>query len=307
MLFYLRSVIGLYYSIQIYNNVDLNNLFKFDSNEMLTYNNIYNLARMSLQVYDKIDTNYRNISLDDDGVRAYLFANENESEYVIAFKGTSFYSSRINDKFNDNLFFSCCYYKETYIKCPDCIKFNFSEYYNCSKQCYKDSLKFGNNYYNIVNEIYKSVLKEMDSKAKIYLTGHSLGAAMANIIGVIYNVPSITFSSPNIKHYLDLLEIKYNKSSLKIYNFGINSDPIFMGTCNGMFSTCYYFGYIMKTKCNIGYKCIYDSKNELDLSENIYSHKLKYLINKILPYWEERLPRCEMFDDCVECEEWRYN
>ena len=89
------------------------------------------------------------ISVSNDTIRSYLFTDETRNVAVIAFKGTSIYwtgsntnantnantgnvsivdtslqfemtndkmcslSTYKNDKFNDNLFFSCCFYKQS--------------------------------------------------------------------------------------------------------------------------------------------------------------------------------------------------
>ena len=308
-LFFLTSVD--FYHFNSVNTLPQQQYF-FNSSALLNYQNIYTMAQLSLKVYYEPDNpDFKNISLDDTTVRAYMYSNENESEYLIAFKGTSVLSdgsdsnTKKNDKFNDNLFFSCCYYKETYIKCPIDTRKNHG--FTCNTNCYTKSLEFENNYYIIAEKIYKYISSITKPDSKIYFTGHSLGSAMAIIVGARYNIPVITFSTPNIKHYLEMSGIKYNKRSEdNIYNFGSNSDPIFMGRCNGITSICYNFGYIMNTKCTYGYRCTYDSKTKLRLSESIYTHKLQYQIDNIIPYWENDFPVC-IKENCTDCNNWNYN
>jgi len=47
-------------------------------------------------------------------------------------------------------------------------------------------------------------------------------------------------------------------ASLPIYAFGNNGDPVFLGQCTGMLSTCYYGGYAMESKCHNGKVCMLD-------------------------------------------------
>ena len=104
------------------------------------------------------------------------------------------------------------------------------------------------------------------------------------------------------------IQLKNYKSSNfdNIYNFGHNADIIFKGKCNGKLSLCYLGGYNVETKCHIGKVCEYDAINKLNISESIFTHKLKYVIENILPSWEHDFPVCKINNECNDCEKWNY-
>jgi lipase ATG15 len=43
--------------------------------------------------------------------------------------------------------------------------------------------------------------------------------------------------------------------SLDIYHFGNVNDPIFLGECYGLSSSCYWMDYALESKCHIGKEC----------------------------------------------------
>jgi putative lipase involved disintegration of autophagic bodies len=46
-------------------------------------------------------------------------------------------------------------------------------------------------------------------------------------------------------------------SNLPIYHYGNAGDPVFMGRCNGISSSCQFAGYSMESKCHTGRTCTY--------------------------------------------------
>lgn len=303
------------------NNSCINNfnIYNYDTqNEINTYENIVILANISRNVYYK-NTNYKNIS--NDTVRAYVFSNEDDSINIVAFKGTSLHLSHgndmigHNDKLNDNTFFSCCYYKE--VKNLECDltnkykkhekKYDDTKEYICNKECYKKSLENQYNYYNISKNIVDTWIKTIKSDATVIFTGHSLGGTLATMVGITFDKHVITFESPGEKHYIDLIDLKYNKTNIdKIYHYGHNADIIFTGKCNGKSSLCNLGGYIIKTKCHIGNVCEYDAINKLNIKESIFTHKIEYVIDNIITKWNNTLPECSINDNCIDCNEWNY-
>jgi lipase ATG15 len=310
----------------------------------IDYNTVYEMSVMSHNVYYKMtSTNWINttldevvdISLSNDTVKAYFFTNKQRDIGVISFKGTSLYwdtfdnnnvsnvlnvkedtckiendikSISSNDKYNDNLFFSCCFYKQSNLF-ENCKLCNDTNKYTCCKKCYNTSLNFELNYINIVKSIIERVKGMIDfENSKIIFTGHSLGGILASVSSILYNKRAITFASPGDSHYLDLVNnlvneggnIKYNEN---IYHFGHNADPIYTGNCG---STCYALGYYIDTKCHSGYTCLYDAKKKLGYSESILNHRIEYIIKHVIPKWEQDLPECIMQDDCVDCNKWIY-
>lgn len=288
----------------------------------INYDTIKNMMLMSYNAYiepndskwERVDYNLTSdISVDPNDIRGYLFSDESKTHNIVAIKGTSisflpmflsiFNSTVPNDKFNDNLFFSCCFYKESKLFNEYCQ--DDSSKYDCKKSCYKESLDIEKNYITMLPTIIENIKKEIDfENSNVYFTGHSLGGFLSVLLGLQYNKQVITFDSPGGKHYLDLLGVNYNNKDNKIYHFGHNADSIMHGHCG---SLCWTWGYNVETKCRIGHSCIYDSKGKLGLSDSIRTHQLSYLIKSILPHWEDDLPTCVYHEECEEnCKKWNY-
>lgn len=307
----------------------------------IDYNTIYQMAIMSHNTYCGIYDNkwinttldqVTNISISDKDVNAYLFTNIEKNIGVVAFKGTSIsllgFNNEIDkddylllendlktsdgDKFNDNLFFSCCFYKQSNLfeMCDVCdvvnnqICLGLLNKKVCCKECYYRSLDFSLNYINIVKEIIKNAMGIIDfEKSKIIFTGHSLGGFLASVSSILYNKQAITFETPGGKHYLKLLNMTGSENIKNIYNYGHNADPIFNGNCG---STCSMFGYNINTKCHFGYKCLYDAKGKLGYTESILNHRIGYIIKNVIPKWGYELPECIIDNECVDCDDWEY-
>ena len=298
--------------------------FNREGDFVFNYQNIFNLARMAQNVYEDepgniIYNNTKDISITEDSLKAFLYSNDDKSINIIAIKGTSTiisnyedeilnYSSVYNDRFNDNLFFSCCFYEESNMYNQTC-KQDMSFNKICKKKCFEESVNYPNNYMTIGIKMMNSLMKEIDlEKSKVIITGHSLGGGVATMLGIIYNKTVVTFQTPGEKHYIDLLGIKYDESILNnIYHIGHNADPIFTGKCNGFTSLCNIGGYKIDTMCHIGNVCEYDAINELGINESILTHRLKYVIDNIITKWNNTLPECKKRIECKECEGWEFN
>lgn len=296
---------------------------------ILSYDMVYDLAKMSRNVYYKLpkSTSWLNVSLpqvfdtsiDNDTVRSYLFTNSDRSINVIAFKGTSlpwfsFTADDIenqtiknqsncyiptNDKVNDNLYFSCCFYKHIE-SCKECM---YKDENTCCKSCYKLSAKYSYNYMNIADNIVSKIKEYVDfENSLVIFTGHSLGGTLASMMGLTYNKTAVAFESPGDKHYIDLVGLGDIHSD-NIYHFGHDADPLFIGNC-GM--ACSSLGYYVNTKCHVGHTCSFKSKEKLGYSESILKHRIDYIINNIIPHWETDFPECVKVKDCVDCEDWTY-
>lgn len=306
---------------------------------ILNWSDIYELGKMSHNAYIDTDdnrwlntslNNVLNISIERDTVKAYLFSNNDKTKNVIAIKGTTIYlgllrsldtielledrsinneilkfgklSTISNDKWNDNLFFSCCFNTETNIK--DCLCDEFEKNICCIK-CYRDSLKFEKNYLTILNTIMENVKNLIDiNNSELIFTGHSLGGVLASYLGIKYNKLTVTFESPGDMHYFLLSDIiNKNFDYNNIYHYGHNADPIFMGDCG---STCNLLGYRIETKCHVGNTCLYDAKSKLNFTESIFNHRIDVILKNIIPNWKDNLPECKTDKECVDCKDWRY-
>lgn len=305
----------------------------------INYHTVYELAAMSHNVYYKIDSeSWINVTLDqvvdvsisNDTIKSYFFTNVEKNIGVISFKGTSLWNNinknilqnecddndnevdiesvSSNDKYNDNLFFSCCFYKQSPLfgKCESCnvtyTGTNSEEV--CCRNCYKNSLQLQLNYINIVKSIVRNVKTMIDfDTSTIFFTGHSLGGILASVSSILYDKPAITFQSPGDLHYLDLAGMIKYKNKSQIYHFGHNGDPIYMGNCG---KTCSLLGYSIDTKCHSGYTCLYDAKTKLGYTESIFNHRIEYVIKNIITQWESDFPECIIDTSCVDCKNWIY-
>ena len=309
------------------------------------YKLIYDLAIMSNNVYTYINQsnwidlpNYtvKDITNDNNTIKSFIFYNKETN--VISFKGTTTIiglqeggnlqtpdplSSTFADKFNDNLYFSCCFYKQSNLfndlHCEtggtstvddvsqqgtstdqQATSTDQQGKHSCSKSCYQNSTSFSLNYINIAKDIIEKVKKEDIDFKNVIFTGHSLGGTIATIMGIMYNKTSIAFQSPGDKHYLHLIGLQAHKNT---YHFGHDADPLFMGTCG---NTCWTFGYNVYTKCHSGYTCLYNAKEKLGYTESILNHRIDSIIKNVLPHWENDFPECIKDTNCVDCESWDF-
>lgn len=322
-------LINNYKNLSVYNSLYNTNNSKIQikiNNNLYenTYENVVTLANISYNIYNVNNENfiinnfdnYKNISLYNKTVKAYIYGNNDDSINIISFKGTSLHLRHgndmvgHNDKINDNMFFSCCYYKEVKnFSCKNDRNEENTLNNTCKKECYKETLNNSENYYNISKNIVDTWLSthENSNNKLMLFTGHSLGGVLATMMGITYNTYAITFEAPGEKHYIDLIGLKYNQSQIeKIYHYGHNADIIFTGKCNGKFSWCNLGGYIIETKCHIGNVCEYDSVNKLNIKESIFTHKMEYVIDNIITKWNNTLPVCEIKNECKDCSKWEY-
>ena len=311
----------------------------------INYHNVLELAKMSYNVYYQpeqgkwydVELNRTvDVSANDDTVRAYLFGNDDYN--AIVFKGTSIYwgskesakDTVYNDKYNDNLFFSCCYYQQSNLfdkqdcectatsnpdpnKCPNVyvnggqLQRVFSGQRSCYQECYRNSTNYPLNYYRTAEIVMERASQIVDMNKVVILSGHSLGGTLATMMGIKYDKQVVTFEAPGEAHYLKLAGIiPQSFVTDKIYHFGHTADIIFTGRCRGAFSWCYLGGYIMETKCHVGHVCSYDSRKELGISESIYTHRIRYVIENIMNHWNDTLPECIQEPECQDCTEWFY-
>jgi lipase ATG15 len=155
------------------------------------------------------------------------------------------------------------------------------------------------NYLNIGSEIINILQKTLDFNEEIIFTGHSLGGAVASLLAIKYNKVGVGFQSPGDKHYANMINMDYSNS--RIYHFGHNADPIFMGDCG---STCNILGYNMYTKCHVGKSCVYNAKDKLKIGESLWNHRIHFVIDNVISQWKDDMPECQLSNDCNDCEKW---
>lgn len=254
------------------------------------------------------------IGWDEDGVRGHIFANEDSSVIVIALKGTSAQGlpgsgddeTTEKDKLNDNVLFSCCCARISYLWKTACDCYVRS--YTCDEVCLEKELTKKDRYYQAVLDIYRNVIREHPNAA-IWITGHSLGGALASLLGRTFGAPAVAFEAPGELLATRRLHLPmppglpaYQEG---VWHIGHTADPIFMGTCNGASSTCSIAGYAMETSCHSGKVCVYDVVTDKGWHVNMLNHRIHTVIDGVLNDYDQ-VAKCKTPDVCHDCYNWNY-
>ena len=257
---------------------------------------------------------------DQDGLRGHVFSNDDNSSVIIAYKGTSLVGDTARqDKHMDNLLFSCCCARVSYLwrTVCDC----YQDTYTCNMTCLENELRSPKGYYRAGLDIYHNVSAQYP-KADIWLVGHSLGGAVASLVAQTYGLPAVTFQAPGERLAaqrlglpiapLSQLEILNNKNGTgrnetrfaeNIWSFGHTADPLFMGTCGGITSLCWSAGFAMETHCHSGLECVYDVVNDFGWRQGVNTHRILNVIHDVISKYNST-PVGVRTNDCVDCFNW---
>ncbi|RDW70173.1 hypothetical protein BP5796_08570 [Coleophoma crateriformis] len=254
---------------------------------------------------------------ESDGLRGYIYTNEDQSVAVIGLKGTSLAvfdgdGTTTNDKENDNLFFSCCCGQQGssfYRQVCDCA----TSTYTCNLTCLTKSLRKENRYYAAARHLYANVTA-LYPNSQIWMSGHSLGGAVSSMLGLTYGLPVVTYQAVPDALPASRLGLPTPPGSdpsapqkreyTGAYHFGHTADPIYMGTCNGATASCSYAGYAMESACHTGTECVYDVVGDKGWRVNIATHRIIRVIEDILKVYDT-VPECKYTPECQDCPLWK--
>jgi lipase ATG15 len=281
-----------YLQVQNVHNKFAVDIVKIDPQDQST---ILAFAMMSSYAYDEPDPinwdpvpgYYLNSSIgwDMSQLRGHIFGSITDQVFVIVIKGTSLTGdTRYYDKVMDNLMFSCCY--------DDC-QLLAQKAAVCDNTCIRKILLDPNtlSYPNLAYAFYQNIHTKYPN-AEIWLSGHSLGGATSNILGLREHIPALTFNAPGDQLYAHRLGLHDEGS--RIYQYGNTGDPLFNGDCGTL---CWIGGYDIDTKCHIGYSCVYKVNGT-----SINYHRIDYVIDLIV---NNAVPECYI-EKCQDCIDWTF-
>jgi lipase ATG15 len=147
--------------------------------------------------------------------------------------------------------------------------------------------------------------------ANVWLVGHSLGGALASLLGTTFGFPAVAFESPGERLAAQRLHLPMPPLSdvsglpiTPVTHVYHNADPIPQGACTGFGSACASAGYALETRCHLGKSIIYDTVGKLGWRVSVKSHTIKELISHVLESdqeWEEGrdVPLAIEEEDCI--------
>lgn len=252
----------------------------------------------------------------DDGLRGHIFVSEDNKTVVIGVKGTSgaglpgsgSEETQANDKTNDNLLFLCCCARISYMWTTVCDC--YEKTYTCNQDCLEKELVRKDRYYQAVLDLYRNVTEIYPSESHdIWVTGHSLGGALASLLGRTYGLPVVAYEAPGEMLATQRLHLPQPpglpKHAENIWHFGNTADPIFMGVCNGASSLCNLAGYALETACHTGRQCVYDVVTDKGWHVNLLNHRIHTVIDDIIMTYNDTAP-CADQPPCRDCFNWRF-
>lgn len=282
---------------------------------------IINLAKMTSDSYVQSpdETGWLNTSMpfnysssfgwSTDGLRGHIFSDTYNNTVIVSFKGTTvdprekYYSS---DRFNDNLLFSCCCAAQR----PDPYPYGTvcgcnSAVYTCNETCITSELAQEGRYYPVAMSLMMHNVTRMYPGADYWVIGHSMGGAVASLIGLTWGLPTVTFEAPG--NELPAIRLGLDPDAgPPVYHFGNTADPVFMGACNGWSSSCGVAGYAFESQCFTGKRCVYDTVGDFGWHLSIANHRINTVIPEVLEKYNETAS-CAWDDECVDCAMWNFN
>jgi lipase ATG15 len=287
------------------------------------------MAEISGNAYytDPLDPGWRDVgsslNLTDDfgweesGLRGHIFADETNSTIIMGLKGTTVAwfdgsDTTTNDKVNDNLFFGCCCGAQSSLtrKVCDCQQSTNV----CGAPCLTKALLAENRYYRAALDLYSNVTERYPN-SEIWLAGHSLGGSVSSLLGHTYNRPAVAVEAPAEALAISRIGIHAPPGVDPrlpqtwgidyVHHIGNSADPIFMGECNGVSSSCNLVGYAMESQCHAGQLCIYDVVADRQWRKTVANHRIRTVIDTIIKTYNQT-PECIVDNECLDCAAWKF-
>lgn len=242
-------------------------------------------------------------------LRGYVFSNL-YNQVIVAFKGTDipvWTDTGSNDVYEDFLMFSCCAEPSNFHEGCGCDRHvpGGSHRRVCNVHCVVDCLiEHRTSYFDMALQVFASVKQEYHESAEYYFTGHSLGGAIASLMSAATNYPAVTFETPPDWNYAWLSSLNVSgeaNAHLPIFQFGNNRDSIFVGGSECI--ACSMTGSPIKTKCHVGYTCVWDLSDVGVPLSPVYFHHMSTVI-QVIDNESRELPTCIAETACIDCEEW---
>ncbi|KAK2466695.1 hypothetical protein APHAL10511_000953 [Amanita phalloides] len=264
-----------------------------------------------------------------DGFRGHVFVSSDNSTVVLSIKGTTLQGpTSKKDKFNDNLLFSCCCARMDITWKFSTVCECFAHHRRCNSHCLTDALIQDSLFYSIGVRLVDD-LQRLYPSSNIWLVGHSLGGALASLLGATYGLPAVAFESPGERLAADRLHLplppplhyiipsadnatEIPQPPVAVTHIYHTADPIPQGACTGFGSPCAQAGYALETKCHLGKSIVFDTVEKLGWRVDVRRHIIRDVIHKVLENgnveWEEGrevpMPRPETY--CMDCHRWTF-
>ncbi|TDL27412.1 alpha/beta-hydrolase [Rickenella mellea] len=244
------------------------------------------------------------------GFRGHVFMSSDNSTLILSIKGTTLQGpTSKKDKFNDNLLFSCCCARVdiswVFKTVCDC----YSNHWRCDNTCLSEALIEDSLFYSVGVNLINN-LTALYPNANVWLTGHSLGGALAALLGSTFGLPAVAFESPGEQLAATRLHLPLPPVS-PITHVYHTADPIPQGACTGISSPCTHAGFALETRCHLGKSIVYDTVTKLGWSVDVRKHVIREVITKVLEEegeWEEgrEVPIAREETDCIDCYKWEF-
>ncbi|KAL0578678.1 hypothetical protein V5O48_003298 [Marasmius crinis-equi] len=247
----------------------------------------------------------------ENGFRGHVFISSDNSTIILSIKGTTLQGpTSKKDKFNDNLLFSCCCARVDFTWIFRTVCDCFMHGWTCGNSCLSKALIQESLFYSTGVGLVDDLLM-LYPNANLVLVGHSLGGALASLLGSTFGLPAVAFESPGERLAAERLHLPLpppslqpSSSVLPVTHVYHNADPIPQGACTGFASPCAQAGYALETRCHLGKSIVYDTVGQLGWPVDVRTHPIKRVITRVLEIddveWEEGrdVPKAVEEEDC---------